>query len=418
MHKLFKIAKMEFRRTAMNKVFALLTICGPFLICSVAILPGFLTSSGAFRNTETAKIAVLGTDDALFAAMESPLLQEKIVIVEGHGSIDLPQAEISAGTIDGYLTIPTDIYAEQIEYVSKNTTDFRIRDALEGTLRKTLMMRNFAYAGLNELEASAIMRPLSFKMFHIAKDGTKEESPDFVMIFTSSIILASLLYMTILFYGQAVGRSILMEKTGKTVEILLSSVRPLDILFGKILGNAIASLLQYGIWISTSIVLLKLIGPHFGFSLGRTLTFGMYMYLLLYFILAYFLYCSIYAMLGAASVDEQQLAQLSLPIIIILIIPVMLITAIIASPQAPIVIALSLFPLTAPIVMFIRILLGAAGGIEIMASIFLMLAAIAGCAMLSAKIFGSCILLNGKPINADLRLWWFRGREPDGKIKR
>lgn len=417
MHKLYKIAKMEFRRTAINKIFALLTICGPFLICLIAILPGFLTSSSAFRNTEKTKIAVVGADDGLFSAMESPFLQEKIVIVKSPNSIGQLHSEISAGAIDGYLVIPKDTNAEPIEYVSKNMTDFRIRDALESILRKSFMMRNFANAGINESEAGVIMRPPSFKMTNISKDGTTEESPDFAMIFTSSIILASLLYMTILFYGQAVGRSILMEKTGKTVEILLSSVRPVDILFGKILGNAIASLLQYGIWIAISMVLLKLIGSHFGFSLRTALTVGTYMYLLLFFILAYFLYCSIYAILGAVSVDEQQLAQLFIPVIVILIIPIMLITAIIASPQAPIVIALSLFPLTAPIVMFIRILLGAARSMEIVVSVFLMLAAIAGCAALSAKIFGSCILLNGKPINVDLRLWLFRDRVPDGKIK-
>ena len=383
----------------MNKVFVLLTICGPFLIFAVAILPGTLASSGAFRSPETATIAVAGADNPTLAIMENILLPEQITIVPSHGSIALLQKEISEGTIDGYLTIPNGNAAEPIEFVSKNMTDFRIRDRLQVAAEKALLTRRLADAGIQDLDAESMMQRHAFEMAHVGKDKTIEKSPDFTMILTTSLIFASLLYLTILFYGQVVGRSVLMEKTNKTVEILLSSVRPVDILFGKILGNALASLLQYGIWISVSVALLKLIGPRFGVSLGIALTAETFVYLVAYFILAYFLYCSIYAALGAASRDEQQLAQLSWPVIVLLIVPVMLITAIISAPQAPVIFALALFPLTSPIVMFIRILLGAANGIEIFASIFLMLIATAGCVALSTKIFSACILLNGKTLS-------------------
>jgi ABC-2 type transport system permease protein len=385
MHKLLKIAKMEFRRTVMNTVFVILTVLGPFIIFSVAVLPGFLASAGVFRNTDTPKIAVFGADKEIFDAMKASLIQENISLVETAGE-----------NIDGYLIIPEDPAVETLEYVSQNMTDFRLRDILEATVNRAIMMRNFDKAGIRPSEADSIMKPLSFAASHRAKNGTMERSPDFLMILSASLIFASLLYLTIILYGQAVGRSVLQEKTDKTVEILLSSVHPLDILFGKILGNAAAGLLQYGIWIASSAFLLKLIGPRFGFTAGIVLTAGTYMYLVLYFILAYLLYCSIYATLGAASRDEQQLAQLSWPIIVCLTIPVMLTTAIIASPHAPIVFVLSIFPLTAPIVMFIRILLGAVTGIEIIVSVLLMLAAITGCLLVSTKIFSDCILLNGK----------------------
>ncbi len=418
MHKLLKIAKMEFRRTAINKVFALLTICGPLLICSVAILPGFLASSGAFLAPVTTKIAIFGADPELFSAIRSNLIQEKIEIIEGHGSKVLLDSEIISGTIDGYLAIPEFPSVEPIEFVSKNTTDFRMRDILQATVGKVMMSRKFTKAGITEFEANAIIQPVAINMLHLKENGTKAKSPDFITIFTSSLIFASLLYLTIIFYGQAVGRSVLMEKTNKTVEILLSSVRPLDILFGKILGNAIASLLQYGIWIVSSIALLSVIGPHFGFSSGIVMPQGIYMYLILYFILAFFLYCSIYATIGAACHDEQQLAQMSFPVIILLIIPIILLASIIAAPRAPVVVALSLFPLTSPIVMFIRILLGETNSTEIILSVFLLLLTITGCAALSAKIFKSCILLNGKKNNTDMFLWLLRGREPTVKINR
>ena len=401
----------------MNRVFVMLTLCGPLLICAVAILPGMLTSSGAFRSAETATIAVAGADNPTLAMMETMLLPEKITLVPSHGSIALLQDEIAEGTIDGYLNIPKGNAGEPIEFVSKNMTDFRIRDNLQIAAGKALLTRRLAEAGIQELDADSMLRVHPFEMAHLNINRTTEKSPDFTMILTTSLIFASLLYLTILFYGQVVGRSVLMEKTNKTVEILLSSVRPIDILFGKIFGNALASLLQYGIWISVSVALLKFIGPRFGVSLGIALTAGTFIYLVVYFILAYFLYCSIYATLGAASRDEQQLAQISWPVIIILIVPLMLITAIISSPQAPVIFALSLFPLTAPIVMFIRILLGAANGTEIFASIFLMMVATGGCIALSTKIFSACILLNGKTIKLETVFSMFQPHSGERKIK-
>ena len=90
---------------------------------------------------------------------------------------------------------------------------------------------------------------------------------------------------------------------------------------------------------------------------------------MLFFVLAFFLYCSLYAALGAASEDEQHLGQLAWPIIIFLVIPVVMISPIITTPQAPLVVGLSFFPLTAPIVMFLRIVVGAAQPWEILVSL-------------------------------------------------
>jgi ABC-2 type transport system permease protein len=350
--------------------------------------------------------------------MESILAPEMITLVASNGSTALLQDEIAEGTIDGYLKIPDESSAEPIEFVSKNMTDFRIRNSLQIATEKALLTQKLSNAGVQEIDADSLLLHRPFEMAHLDKDRTKEKSPDFTMILTTSLIFASLLYLTILFYGQAVGRSVLMEKTSKTVEILLSSVRPVDILFGKIFGNALASLLQYGIWISASVALLKLFGPRFGITPGIALTPETFAYLVVYFILAYFLYCSIYATLGSASRDEQQLGQLSWPVIVVLIVPIMLITSIITSPQAPVIFALSLFPLTAPIVMFVRILLGAASGTEIFASIFLMVLATVSCVVLSTKIFTSCILLNGKTINLESVFSMFHERSAGREIQK
>jgi ABC-2 type transport system permease protein len=228
------------------------------------------------------------------------------------------------------------------------------------------------------------------------QSGEKKKNSDFVTILMTGLTFAMILITTVLLYGQVIGRSVLTEKTNKTVEIMLSSVRPMDLLFGKILGKALASLLQYGIWVAISTGILKLVGPRLGISIGAGLSTGDLAYLALFFILAFFLYCSLYAALGAASEDEQHLAQLSWPIVIFLVIPIVMISPIITTPRAPIVVGLSLFPLTAPIVMFLRILVDAATPLEILLSLGLIVAATTSVIWISARIFRVGILMTGK----------------------
>jgi ABC-2 type transport system permease protein len=247
-------------------------------------------------------------------------------------------------------------------------------------------------------------------MRQLSNGGEKTKGLDFITILMTGLTFAMLLCITVILYGQVIVRSVLTEKTGKTVEIMLSSVRPMELLFGKILGKALASLLQYGIWVAVSVAVLKVIGPRIGVSIGAGLSMNSLAYLVLFFILAYFLYCSVYAALGAASEDEQHLGQLAWPVIVFLVIPVAMITAIISTPRAPVVVALSPFPLTAPMVMFLRILVGAARVWEILVSIGLTIGMTVGVIWLSSRIFRAGILMTGKRFNLGQVLGLARGR--------
>jgi ABC-2 type transport system permease protein len=224
----------------------------------------------------------------------------------------------------------------------------------------------------------------------------------------TGLLLAMVLYMTVLLYGQAIGRSVLTEKTSKTVEILLSSVSPLDLLFGKVLGKAAASLLQYGIWVGLSAAFLLLLGPRLAVDIALGVSIGTLGYLVLFFVLAFLLYCSIFAALGAASQDEQNLGQLTWPLIVFLVLPIVLISPLIMNPNAPIVIALSLFPPTAAIVMFLRIVAGSVPAWQVLVSVALLLASIGAVIILSAKIFRVGLLMTGKRFRLGEVMRWLR----------
>ncbi len=199
-----------------------------------------------------------------------------------------------------------------------------------------------------------------------------------------------------------------MEKTSKTVEIMLSSVRPTDLLFGKVLGKAVAGLLQYAIWIGIAVLFLKLLGPVLGVRLNLGVSPAVLGWLVLFFVIAFFIYCSLFAGLGAASTDDQHLGQLSWPLIIPLVLPMVLVSPILFSPNSPFVVALSLFPLTGSVVMFMRILAGGVPPWEIGLSIALQLATIAAAVALAAKVFRVGLLMTGKRFRLGEIARWLR----------
>jgi len=397
MKKLAKVINMEFRLTVANKVFVILTLFGPFFIAGIAILPGMLLKSSEVINGPVKKIALAGAD-ARFLGEVAPLLKPSGIEVGAvRGNTSSLDSQLRSGAYSGYIIIPGDQgEVSHFEYVSMAAVDFRLSNAIQNVIGRAIVTQRLLKIGIPASRAASFTQPPVFESRRLMQDGKTRKNPDFTTIFMTGLIFAILLYMTVLLYGQGIGRSVLSEKTNKTVEIMLSSVRPMDLLFGKILGKGLASLLQYGIWVAISTVLLKLIGPFFTVPMGIELSLYTFAYLVLFFILAFFLYCSIYAALGAASEDEQHLGQLAWPVVVFLMIPVVMISQVISAPHSPLIVGLSFFPLTAPIIMFLRILMGAARPWEILSSVMLIIIATAALARLSSQIFRVGILMTGK----------------------
>ncbi len=207
-----------------------------------------------------------------------------------------------------------------------------------------------------------------------------------------------------------IGRSVVQEKTNKTVEVLLSSVSARALMFGKILGLGLAGLVQYAVWIGMGTFALKVLGPALGVGLPGSVTMQSFFWLALFFVLAYFLYAAGYAALGAAAEDEHHLGQLAWPLIIFLIVPMVLISTMVMNPSGPLVMALSFFPMTSPIVMLVRVLVSTPAWWELALCLGLLVGTIYGIAILGAKIFRVGILMSGKRPNIGEVLRWVRVR--------
>ena len=406
--KLFRIMRMEFKLTTANKAFIVLTILGPFLIVAVTVLPALLTTRDSGLGTPELRVAVVNADPVFLAGIEPALAQAGIRAFALTGDATELDTRVLAEEFEGYLILPDDLAAAtRIEYVSTNVSDIRATSALTSVIGQSVVALRLANAGLPVEQVASIIQPPAVETRKLQRSGEKE-SQDFLTILFTGLTLTMLLYMTVLLYGQTIGRSVLNEKLSKTVEIMLSSVSPMDLLFGKVLGKGLASIVQYGVWVSVSLAFMRFVGPRLGVSLKLAITPEILGWLVVFFLLAFFLYSSIYAGLGAASEDEQHLGQLAWPVIVFLVIPMVLISPILTSPNSVLVTGMSLFPLTGAVVMFMRILVGGAPMWQVWLSIGLQIATIVATIALSAKIFRIGILMTGRRFKLREILSWIR----------
>jgi len=397
MSRLRHVIRHEFRLTAANKTFVILTILGPFLIFAVTVLPSLLTQSpGAVAS---------GKPLALFGA--PPAVEQALAAAFSGMGIEVERVDDAAAAKDSVLDGSRIAFLSleagwpdsgKAVWYSKSGAEIALYSAASAVLEATAREARIVESGVDPALVAKVLSPPSFEVIKLDKGGVEKAGGNnaFVEVLLTALVFVMLIYMTVLLYGQMIGRSVVTEKTSKTVEIMLSSVKSRDLMFGKILGLGLASLLQYAVWISMVFLLKRLVGPLLGLSLPVVISTDNLVWLVVFFILAFFLYSSAYAALGAASEDEQHLGQMAWPLIMFLIVPLVMISTLVTNPDSTLVVVLSLFPLTSPLVMFVRVLVSSPPVWQLVLCIALLVATVAGTAILAAKIFRVGILMTGK----------------------
>jgi ABC-2 type transport system permease protein len=408
MNKLGKVILHEFKMVAANKAFVILTILGPFLLAAVAVLPSLLSVNSEVKDV---RIAIVGASSEFFQQIEEPLKSSGIIIQPSTAEKEQLDTLVLEGDLYGYLVLPEDLpTVQKLTLYTRELTDYKILGPLQGTIGRIIIRKRLIQAGFDPELIQRLYSSPQVEAVKLSRKGEKVESEkqDFMTAMLTGVAFTMMLYMTILIYGQSIGRSVLNEKVSKTVEILLSSISPLELLFGKILGQVMASLLQYAVWIGMGFAFISIIGPVIGVSGIPQIPLSLVGYLLIFFLLGFFLYSSIYAAFGAVSQDESNFGQLSWPLIVFLVIPMVSVGGIISSPNSPVFVFLSLFPMTGAIVTFIRMVVTTLPSWQIAVSIALQAVSVAVMVFLSAKIFRVGILMTGKRLKVKEILRWLK----------
>ncbi len=415
MPKLFAVIRHEFKLAAANKTFVVLTILGPFLILAITVLPGLLSMNPKTLSGGT-PIAVSGGDAAGLAALEAVAANAGrslvVMSVDADDARSAAKAKVLDESYAALILLPADWIDAGVTLYTKTGTDAFLYGAVREALGSVARSARAAQSGIDPELARTLVQGVDLSVRKVGGGAVEEEHAEsnFETTLFTAMAFVMLIYMTTILYGQLIGRSVVQEKTSKTVEIMLSSLSARELMFGKILGLGIAGLLQYAVWTGMAMLLSKLVLPALGLAAPHAVSAANLGWLVLFFVLAFFLYASGYAAIGAAAEDEHHLGQLAWPLLIFLIIPLVMISSFVMNPGSGLSVALSLFPMTSPIVMLIRILVSPPPLWQIALALSLLAGTIYAMVAFAARIFRVGMLMTGKRATFKEILKWARVR--------
>lgn len=433
MDKLKLIVKREFLAKVKNKSFIVLTILSPLLMVGLMMLIIFLNE----KNSEEIRTIAFVDNSEMLASVFEDTEHTKYLDLTPLG-LD----EARKKTEDyyyGLVYIPKnnslDDISEGIEFFSVDAPSINVINNIENRLEKKI--RDLKIAKLN-IDISKI-KEADTKVSIASENFSGEKSSK-----TGSILrmiagggFGYLIFMFIIIYGTSVMRSVIEEKNSRIIEVIISSVKPFQLMLGKILGNAFAGILQFIIWMISAGFLLFIVTMIFGVDAANSSAIGqmnpemvqqvqqsstselqialqemkslpiwtMFFSFIIYFLGGYLIYSSIYAAIGAAVDSETDTQQFMIPVMMPLIIAIYVGFSVIENPHGPIAVGFSLFPLTSPIVMLMRIPFGVPWW-QIVLSMFLLIITFIGIVWFAAKIYRIGILMYGKkPSYKELYKW-------------
>lgn len=428
MKKVWAIIKREYVVRVRTRAFIISTIASPVLLLALALLPGLLATRGGGERHVT--VLDQSGDPQLFDLIKNRLephtaspddagdnqpqltryVLERRVVQPNENINDLISNDYTTGgkkdEDKAYLILPAGILdSAKPEYRSKNTSDFGIR-SLESAISQAVIARKLEGAGLTGDKIRGLTRRVELNTKKLTAEGGAQD--DGGMSFILAFVMLFFMYMTVLFYGLFMLRGVIEEKQSRIVEIVVSSVKPTEMMMGKLIGIGLVGLTQIGIWV-TSLALFSTIGVSVFASRGVTMPhipLSMLVYFVVFFVLGYFLFATLYAIIGATVGSEEEAQQAQFPVTILIVIPMMIFTTVMANPNGSLAVTLSMIPFFAPTLMMLRIAVINPPFWQVLLSMAIMVVTILGAVWLAAKIYRVGILMYGKrPSIAELGRW-------------
>ena len=407
------VAKREYLEQIRGRAFRLTTILLPLLFVGL-IGVGYLSGRGSGAGKH---LVIASTDAALAndivgqlgADKDAKAAVEMMAPVKAEDRASLV-SRVKAKDIDGFLWIDaTPGKAPTALYESQNSGDFVTNERLGSALNRAVVRQRLTAQGIKGGDVDQLLKSIKIDTEQVTKEG-KETKSNAAGSYIKGYIMAFLLSMTTMIYGLNVARSIIQEKTSRIFEVMLAIAKPGDMLAGKLIGVGAVGLTQIGIWAVAGAVIAAYpatIAALSG-SLALHLSWTEGILFPIYFVLGYLFYSSLFAGLAATCETEQEL-QMYTPLAAVPIwLSFSLIWLIVNDPNSIWSIAISLFPPTAPIVMFLRMGSEMPPLWQIGASIGLLILSIWGLLWFSSRLYRVGILMYGKRATLPELVRWLR----------
>ncbi|RRR65466.1 MAG: ABC transporter permease [Candidatus Viridilinea halotolerans] len=391
MQRTLLVARHDFLRHLRRPSFLIATAALPLLLALMFWFIGVGITEADDAPTEGARQSIGYVDHSGLLASPDPDLAAYLRHFPDRASAE---AALGAGELAGFYEFPAD-------YLTGGTVVW-VGSATLGAQGQTAVA-NLVRAGLLAEEpelAAQLMRPTSFEHSTPAASEALAEQPlaEDMLPLMLPYVFAMILYATILSSASFLLQSVTEEKENRTIEIILTSLRPLELLTGKVLGLGLLGLVQVGFWLGSGLLLLQLSGmtPP---TEGSTLAWGTIALMFCYYLLGYLVYGSLLAAVGAVVGNVREGSQFVTLLVIPSVIPLWFLGVLISQPDGLLARSLSLFPLTAPVTMMIRAPLTNLAAWEVGLSLLLLAATAAGTIWIASRLFRAASLLSGQRIS-------------------
>ena len=430
------IIQREYLTKVKNKSFLIMTVLSPLIMIALITVVMYLSQ---MNNNKQRTISVLDesgfltevfidTENTKYNVLTGLTLDNAKKLVEEQGDYGL----LHVNKISDFNNIES-----VVQFYSEESPSLSVISSLENKIEKELTNQNMAQKGidLETIKSSKITIDIAQENF----TGVKSSKIDSVVKLAFGGAAGYLLFMFIIIYGNMIMRSVIEEKTSRIIEVIISSVKPIQLMLGKIIGTSLAGITQFVIWIILGGVLLTVVSAIFGIDFAQAQTpqqelmlqamdnpgtgekvqslftafynlplANLVIAFLLFFISGYLLYASLYAAIGAAVDNETDTQQFMLPILMPLILAVYVgMFTVIEDPHGTVSTIFSFIPFTSPVVMLMRIPFGVPIWQQIV-SLLLLIGTFMGTVWFAAKIYRVGILMYGKKPTYKELLKWIR----------
>ncbi len=452
MKKFFAVVKHEYRKVVLKWSFLIGTLLLPFLAACFAVVPAIIFSI----KGEPTRIVILDPTGKIEPRLIANLSAEKMAararkaaeeslkdlspsqeeqmkrgteqfasgfqFVEHDRTKNLSGSDIETvrreladmmirDEIDAYLFVPIDVNAPDaiFEFRSRKSGDFVVNDTLKQALNDAVRSQRLAEANISEERLEDLGRQINLDSKGIDERGEERDSGG---TFIASFVIGLMIYITLAIYGQAIMGAVVEEKETRIAEILFSSATPFQLMMGKLVGVGLAGLTQLGIWIASAAAIVSVVSLQTDLTAITgtlpTITPLMTLYFLIFFLLGFFIYASIFALVGSMVTTVQEGGQFAFPPVMLMLIGFYFSFAVVRDPNSTLSFWVSIAPFFAPITMPVRILSETPPFWQIGLSFVINAVAIAALIWLASRVYRVGMLMYGKRATIPEVLKWIR----------
>ena len=435
MNKSGLIIKRDYLTRVRKRSFLIMTFLGPILMAAIYIIPIMLALNSGAKNMRVAVVDESHWFEERFTSNE----EHTFVILPGQ-PIDSVKNLVKEKVFDMALYVPPtqlNIPSNAVIY-SLNQVPMEVETYISGVMQKEIEEQKLMASGVDPEVVSAVKTNVNLQIMRMDDKGNEKETFTKVQ-FTLGIALSMLVYMFIIFFGGQVMQGVAEEKTNRIIEVIISSVKPFQLMMGKIVGVSLVALTQFVLWILLSGVVYAVFSAFIGLSgpgmlsqgtvltqeittndvmgnesvqqimqIARSIDFGTIITtFIIFFILGYLLYATLYAAIGSLVDNNTDSQQFTLPITVPLIIAIISSFYIVNNPDSSLSVWLSMIPFTSPISMMVRIPFGVPIW-QVVLSMVILAGTFVFMTWFAAKIYRTGILMYGKKLSYKEIFKWLK----------